>query len=270
MPPLLRYNGWRYDVEPPALHATAVPFRLTGAFAAPDEIDHRSWLSIEDQGNQGSCSGHALSSSLEVCNYYDAQGQVLQLSRQFAYIMAQTVDGLVGKDEGATIYGSVEGAKRHGICREELFPYTGTYHTDVPRAATEEAAQHKLLKHVVLKNYDDVFRWLASGVGAVTIGIMIRESWLNAKAVIDTQTGRIVGGHAMAVLGYSKRQDTAGRNYLLLANSWGRSWGGAGWAEINPRLFDQWGADRNAEMIGVTDLEEFIPRAVDWTKVPFG
>jgi C1A family cysteine protease len=265
-----RYNGWRHDAEPAALRTSAAPFRMAREFTAPEEIDHRAWLAIEDQGNQGSCSGHALSSCLEVCNYYDTQGEIVQLSRQFAYIMAQTVDGLLGRDDGATIYGSVEGAKRFGICREELWPYSGKYVTDAPPGAKEEAARHRLLQHVVLKSYDDTFRWLASGVGAVTIGVMIRESWMNAKGTIETQSGRVVGGHAMAVLGYSKRKDSAGRNYLLLANSWGKSWGAAGWAEINPRLFDQWGSDRNAELIGVTDLEEFSPRPVDWTNVPFG
>ena len=49
-----------------------------------------------------------------------------------------------------------------------------------------------------------------------------------------------------------------------MANAHGRKWGQNGFALIAPRLFDEWGRDDYSEMIGMSDLEEFDARHVDW------
>jgi hypothetical protein len=175
----------------------------------------------------------------------------------FAYLLAQRCDGLSG-DKGATISGAVKAAKQYGICQESTFPYPGRYVTDVPEAAISEASQHRIKNHESLSGYDDCFKWLATGTGVIEIGI----PWLgtlanNTNGVIDRADGIEYGGHALAIVGYTKRKDSRGRQYLLMANSHGTQWGAKGFAEIAPALFDEWGRDSYSEMIGMTDLEEY-------------
>lgn len=263
--------GWRADLEDPEeLVYYASDFEILAPFHAPDSIDPRSWLSIENQGRMGSCSGHAMSTCCEVLNWIDTQGQVVQLSRMFAYLAGQKHCGLLGRDAGATISGSVKGAKENGICKEETFPYTGNYSTDIPQRAHDEAADHKIKKHVVLRDYSQVYNWLASGVGVVHIGIPWKSSLADAGGIIERSSGQTYGGHALAIVGYATKADSQGRKYPIMINSHSERWGENGTALVAPSLFDQWGRDNGSELIGVSDLEEFAPRGLNWIGRLFG
>ena len=256
--------GWRFDLERrEALRSSSQPLVFCGAFSAPEEIDHRAWLRIEDQGAMGSCSGHAVTTVQEVLNFIATGGEAIQLSRMFGYLAGQQQDGLIGRDQGATIHGSVQGARELGCCLEATFPYPRSYTAIIPPAATEEARAHRVRTHAVLRSYDDCFRWLASGVGAIEIGILWTSSLTaNETGVIQEVRGAVQGGHALAVVGYSRRTDSRGRRFLWMVNSHGRAWGRDGWAEVAPQLFDVWGRDDQAELIGLTDLEAFTPRTL--------
>ena len=121
------------------------------------------------------------------------------------------------------------------------------------------------MAHSILRSYDDVFQFLASGTGAVEIGIPWRGSFANNDGVVDVAAGGTYGGHDVAIVGYvADKKDDRGRKFLILANSHGRQWGNNGFALIAPRLFDEWGRDNYSEMIGMSDLEEYRPRRVDW------
>ncbi|HSG71070.1 MAG TPA: hypothetical protein VLA12_11680, partial [Planctomycetaceae bacterium] len=61
-----------------------------------------TWLKIEDQNGFGSCQGHSLSSCAEVAHWLATGGEVIQLSRWFAYVGTQIIDGIWG-DQGSTI-----------------------------------------------------------------------------------------------------------------------------------------------------------------------
>lgn len=268
-----RATGWRSDLESHVeLQATAKVFSIANKFLAPEVIDHRAWLKIEDQGQIGSCAGHAMSSCCEVLNHIDTRGEKIELSRMWAYLIGQKHSGgnLLGRDAGATISGCVKGAKQEGICKEETFPYTGRYHTNLTPEAAKEAGEHKVLEHVVMRSYQQCFDWLASGVGVIEIGVPWTESLARTNGVINGSSGQQYGGHALAIVGYSERKDQSGRQYLWMANSHGMGWGNQGWAEVAPDLFDRWCRDQYSEVIGVSDLEEFAPRDLTWIGRMFG
>lgn len=259
-------GGYRHDLERRAqLVATSIEFRslVQGRYSAPTEIDPRPYHRVEDQGQQGACQGHALSSVCEHC-YHIATGEPIQFSRQWCYIETQRIDKLVGRDQGSTIDGGRELASTLGVCREELWPYPGRYVTTPPdrEACLQDAAQYRIRSHSVCRSYADVYEYLASGLGGVEIGI----SWgLEPRdGVID----RFVaggGGHAVCFLGYSARKDSQGRNYLWLLNSWGTSWGANGWAEVAPAAVDQMARHAWTVMIGLSDLTTPKPRPVNWS-----
>ena len=241
------------------LIVTASPFELEmfGTFKAPLEIDHRGWLKVENQRNMGSCSGHAIAYIQAVLNYLKTKS-IIQLSRMFGYLAGQQMDGLLGQDNGATITGSVKGAMQLGCCLETTFPYPDRYTQTIPQAAKDEAIGHLIQKHAIMRNYADCFAWLATGTGAIEIGIMWTASLADNKTgVIDQQTGSTYGGHALAVVGFSTRTDSQGRKYLWMINSHDVTWGKNGWAEVAPALFDKWCRDGQSEVIGVTDLKVF-------------
>jgi len=268
--------GWRRDLESrEELHRTAVPFCMVQGYTAPEKIDHRAWLKVENQKVMGSCAGQAISTIQEVLNYIATGGKIVQLSRMFGYLAAQRGDGGSRGDTGAMISGAIKGAMTLGCCPEELFPYPcdvspcscretcQRYTKVIPAEALEVGKLHLARRHSVLKSYADCFKWLASGVGAIEIGILWTAGLAN-KGVIEVSdlSGDPYGGHALAVVGYSERKDSQGRNYLWLVNSHSERWGNKGWAEVAPACFDRWGWDDGSELIGLTDLMAFSPRTV--------
>lgn len=264
-----RTGFWLGDEEDrDHLVATASPIPEM-LFSAPEEIDPRKLFPahrwVENQGSQGSCAGHANTTILEYCLGIAQMAEPVHLSRQYSYICAQKKSGITG-DRGSTIDGNVRVASE-GIPEEQFWPYTGRYHTSPPggwEPAQENAKKYRLAKHAVLKSYDEVFAWIASGTGAVNIGI----SWGVPDAPVCENYSRSGGGHAVALIGYTKRKDSQGRNYILLLNSWGANWGNGGWCEVAPKAIEQMLQSGYTVMIGMTDMVDIKPREIkvhlDW------
>lgn len=261
-------TGWRIDLDNPAeLRRTSTGFRylVDGHFEAPEEIDPRSWMQVENQSSMGSCQGHALSSVCEFVFNIESE-EVIQFSRMFGYLGTQKLDGLLGRDRGSTINGGRKLVQEYGICRESVFPYPNPvrYSPQIPEMAWTDAKNYKIKTHSFCRSYDDVFAFLASGQGAVEIGIRWRSSMRGA--VIEKFSGGGGGGHAVAFLGYSRRKDSQDRNYLWLVNSWGKGWGKDGWAEVAPGAVDQMARDQYTVMIGLSDMDTPKPRPIKWTE----
>jgi hypothetical protein len=262
--------GYRIDLERiDELRRSAIDFRthVDGRFSTPPEIDPRPWHRIENQGAMGSCQGHALSSVCEM-GYHIATNEVTQFSPLFAYYATQQIDGLLGRDAGSTISGGMQCAKQFGACPLEAMPYpqpvryTGRFTPD----AFQAAAPFKIRSHALCAGYDDVFAFLASGQGGVEIGLSWGSSMTPNRDGVIEQFRSGGGGHAVCFLGYSRREDSQGRKYLWLANSWSEDWGDRGWAEVSPEAVDQMAEHRDTVMIGLSDLSTPTPRVVDWVK----
>lgn len=228
----------------------------------PETLGIDRWMNIEDQGMVGSCAGHARTSVLEACIYHQTRGTVVQLSRMFAYLTAQKIDGISG-DNGSTITGNAQAAEQWGTCREEFFPYPGRYTTKIPKAAWDNAGEFKLRTWRVLRSYDETWRWLAMGLGGVQIGIGWNAS-CDRPVMESYKPGG--GGHSVAFLDWTSRRDSQGRRYLKLFNSWGKGWGNAGTSEVAPKAVDQMLDDGFTVFVGMSDMADLKPRSVDWLK----
>lgn len=237
--------------------STALPL-MKLAFNAPDEIDPRSWHQIENQGQMGSCQGHALSSVGEMADLIATGGRkTKQFSRLWCYYRSQQYDGILGKDIGSTLAGGLAVATQDGICREEKMPYPDpvVYTGRFANGSFEDAQNFKIRRHTWLKNYDEVFAFIASGQGGVEIGIRWPSDWMQCNGVLESFIpGQ--GGHAVCFLGYSKRTDRSGRKYLWMANSWGTEWGNGGWAEVSPSAVDAMFRNRDTVMLGLSDMSK--------------
>ena len=261
------FPGWRVDLEDRAYLSRPGPFRLLSPIVnAPETFDPRDDLTEEDQKQQGSCSGHALTTSAELANYLQSSGNMTQLCRQFAYIEGQRIDNLIGQDQGATISGVVQAAKNVGICREELWPYTGQYNTRPPAECYAEAKQHRIANHVPLRSHQDVINFLHAGQGAVVIGIMWTAGLANNKSGTITRSnsgGQVLGGHAIALVGWVKDK-------IILANSHSTAWGQNGYALCDADWIDRETQNQQSEFIGISTLTETFgePQSWDWLKNP--
>lgn len=250
------YDGWR-DIPVPMME--------------PEELDPRDWYRIENQKQQGACQGWMLSGAGEFCYRMATEGDVMQFSAQACYIWSQIRDGIVG-DRGSTLQAGEHVAKEDGYLPEDYWPYDGQYHTQPIGGKSMaqcrlEAQKRKLLTTSALKSYDDVKRWLASGFGPTGAGITWNSSMNQPGNVVEhyDPNGQ-GGGHAILFPGYTKRKDRKGRNYLLLPNSWGKTWGLDGWKEVSPEAVDAMFAARYTVWRGYSDMrgDAMRPRPIDY------
>lgn len=234
----------------------------------PDSQLVAEWMQIEDQKQQGACQGHAKTSAEETALYRQTGGAITQLSRQFSYITSQLIDGIRG-DRGSTMEGGARASQKYGSCLEELAPYSGQYYTQFSQGAYADAKKRTLTTFMKLENYDQVLRWLAHGIGGITIGI----GW-NSSCEPDGQ-GRLTkyrsggGGHALAWLDWTKMHvDSQGRPFIEMFNSWGKRWGFNGRAFLSPAVVDY--ICKNETVLGYSKMVGDIkPQSYDWIKQSF-
>jgi hypothetical protein len=257
--------GYRKDCENYAslVRTGRLPV-IEGAFTAPHSISHRGWRKAKNQGQVGSCSGFSKSSGGEVLNYIATGGQIQHFSDMHSYITNQMCCGLLGSDQGATIDGARKAAEKYGFARDELFPYPGRYMTDIPEAATAEGVKHLVKNHAVLGKYDDLYQWIASGVGVVILGVpwIAGMTQVGKTMELSDLRGHMLGGHALVMHGVNGDvTDGDGRPYIDMENSHSEAWGDSGFTLVSPKVIDRW-FQQQETLIGITDLEAFAPRKI--------
>lgn len=237
-------------------------------FKAPDEIDPRHLMRHDRQLNMSSCQGFSLTNSGEYL-WALPHGKVSperQFSQLFSYLESQRFDKLLGKDEGSTISGGLKVAREVGFLPENELPYRTPYplnsKTLITDAMRKLAEPFRIRSHTWLESYEAIFQYLASGAGAVHTGTAWNQSFYSSNGVVESvQFGVRDGGHATAWLGYSKRKDSRGRNYIWRLNSHNDSW-----TEIAPSVIDALCKHSYTSIVGISDLSTPGPRKMDWTK----
>jgi C1A family cysteine protease len=275
-------GGYAIEQEDRAgLLATSSTAAFLANLSIPDLVDprkHQLWangfLRVEDQRNQGSCQGQALSENFEWCHGIQT-GRVLQFSRQYAYIGSQIHDRISG-DRGSTLSGGTKLALG-GCCTEATGPYMNSYpgHGYITTAMRAEAEKYKLKSHTVIRSEEEVKQYIGSGLGIVQIGISWNNSMTpDANGCIRNFSAGGGGGHSVVLCGYVPGAEVGQRStkgyWYLLKNSWGTRWGRSGFAYVDPSavvamLRHQW-----TVFVGRSDLQgdDLKPRPlpVDFTK----
>ena len=218
------------------------------------------WHKTENQGQIGSCQGNDLASILERLQYV-AKGDaasVVQLSRIFAYLATQKIDGLLGRDAGSTISGGAKLATTVGVCPESKTGYPITYpHAQQVKTILSQENYTAAAEFIATEAWQcpedpDAAMTFIGGGGGISIGIMYYGSLIPRDRVIRSfNPPSRTGGHAMAVLGYTRDGNLIGVNSH-----------GDGAYEITPEAWVSMMKHKYTAAVGLAGAK--VPRRVDW------
>lgn len=232
-----KVNNCRLDKEDRALLKSLpqAPMKSDAwqAFKRPPEVTVSDWYKKENQGQIGSCQGNDLAGVLERLAY--VKKKKVQLSRIFAYLATQKIDGLLGADNGSTISGGGKLAVTVGVPLEELTGYPSHYPTQSDRArilSSENYAAAEEWKALSIwacsESQDETLDFIGGG-GGISFGITWYQELIPSDRIVRSfqpNRYRILGGHAMNVLGYDKNGNLRANNshgdgeYLILWEAW--------------------------------------------------
>lgn len=213
--------GWKPDHSDQRDYAFSAPrLRL------PKSVDLRAGCSpVKNQGELGSCTGHAIGAYLEYL--YPSRPN---FSRLFIYYNERVMEGTVAEDAGAQIRNGVKSVQKIGACRETLCPYDISKFTKKPTfGAYENAKKGKITSYSRVGSLNALRSALADGK-PVVFGFIVYESFESEEVANtgilpmpeDHETA--YGGHAVLAVGYDDKTKR-----VLVRNSWGRYWGQKGY-----------------------------------------
>jgi C1A family cysteine protease len=204
--------------------------RYGAVYAIPSSLPASVDLSrlcspIEDQGNLGSCTAHALTGALEFLENKDGL-PVVQMSRLFLYYNERALENTIDKDSGAMLRDGIKTLASQGCCDEEKWPYDIKKFTAKPTAVCyKDGLDHQIISYQRIDTLGQMRACLAEGFPFV-FGFTVYESF---ETQTVAQTGvvpmpgakeRVLGGHAVLAVGYDDKTKR-----LLVRNSWGPAWG---------------------------------------------
>ena len=203
----------------------------------PEVIDLRQYMSsqIEFQGTIGSCVTNAIASALEYISRRST-GQNYRMSRLFLYYNARTYnmpDSTIVNDSGCNIHHALESASKYGVCKEEDWPYLIENVNTKPSEEAYYAANIRVEKFQSINpKLEDMLSCLSDGYPFI-FGLKIFPSFDKSSGLIQVPTKEELaninksGSHAMLCVGYNRK-----REYFVVRNSWGSSWGDKGYCYI--------------------------------------
>jgi hypothetical protein len=238
----------------------ALPRLYGQGLSRPDEVTLDD-IKRENQGSIGSCQGNAITSCIERLLTVGGEHKGTQLSRIYAYLASQQLDGLLGRDVGSTISSGIKVSLR-GVPTEQAVPYPSPARYP-GRARRDDILEAWLAERTfpysasstwkVPFDVEAVKDFIAGG-GAISIGILWYSGIIPRNRVVRTfRPPSRSGGHAVAILGYARNGN------LRFMNSHGD-----GQFEVTPDAFR--GMMRHSWTAAVGIKGSVDPHPVDWVE----
>ncbi len=216
----------------------SIPRAFIGAI--PPSVDMRNWCTpVRDQGQQGSCTGFALTALREFLEKKSGTpNPPVVLSPAFVYYEERKREGSIGDcDAGAYPRDGFKVLKAMGACPETDDAYTDGACAAPTRHAVTDAKMYSVASYQRITTLSGLKQALAYGDGCV-IGIAVYEGFESPQA---RATGHIpmpapnegfLGGHALFCCGYKDDAMYAGGGYLIVKNSWSTGFGDQGYVYL--------------------------------------
>ena len=235
-----RVLNWRPSLPD---HRDFLYEKIAKPIQLPPMVDLRPLCSpILDQGDLGSCSGHAMAGMVEFLELNEIRakapgpqeyvlGQFAPVSRMFIYYVERSLEGTVSQDAGVTtLRDGCKAVQQVGVPRELLWAYEDSLLAVKPSApAYAEAAKHKVSAYYALNGLTQMKECLAHGF-PFCMGISDYDSFMSdavaASGIVPMPAASesIQGGHAVDAVGYDDS-----KQWFIMRNSWGTGWGAAGY-----------------------------------------
>lgn len=234
---------------------------ISSVAALPRKVDLRPYVyEIEDQSTIGSCTANATCSALELMS--KRADKSCDLSRLFMYYETRAMENRVGQ-EGAALRDALKAANKAGVPLEDIWPYDiGKVDAKPSDESYADALTRMLTRYeaVPLSTLgSDVGYWdainnlkaaLTEGL-PVVIAMSVNQTIFSVKGPLAAQNYSLrdeatlkdyptIGNHAVVLVGYDDDAD-----YFIFQNSWGTSWGDAGYGAIRygvigGAIFEAW------------------------------
>jgi C1A family cysteine protease len=221
----------------------------------PTSVDLRQRMPpVYDQGQLGSCTANALAAAFE---FDDANAWTP--SRLFIYYNERMIENDVGVDGGAQISDGVNSLETYGVCQESSWPYDISQFAIKPSEScyTEALANKAFTVENIPDDEVSIKTSLVNGF-PVVVGIQVYASFesqdVASSGIVpmpDTSSEECLGGHAVLIVGY----DDASSSWLM-RNSWGTSWGMAGYFTLPYAYISTYGSD----LWNITKISSSDPR----------
>jgi C1A family cysteine protease len=193
---------------------------------------------VYDQGDLGSCTANGIAAAIQF-----VQPAVMP-SRLFIYYNERVIEDDVDQDAGAQIHDGIKCVHIEGCIPETEWPYDITKFAVQPTDQCYTDALTNLINDYSCLNTNmDIKQCLHSGY-PVVFGMTVYESFEDPVIV---QTGLVpmpgtneqqIGGHCMLIVGYDNS-----RNSFIFRNSWGLSYGMAGYGYVPYEYIAQYASD---------------------------
>lgn len=222
-----------------------------------------SFSPVEDQGEIGSCTAQAIIGMVE---YLMTEGGARpeDMSRMFLYRVTRNLLGWTG-DTGAYIRSTIKALALFGAPPEHAWPYEYELLEEEPEAYHYSFAQNfRALAYARLDRSNDnhttidmIKRALFDGF-PVAFGFPVYSSIDRLRDNQDivpfpTRSDKLLGGHAVLAVGYDdhkqsddsreKRDSADGKGAFIFRNSWGATWGEAGYGYLPYKYVEEGLAD---------------------------
>ena len=220
-----KYTGYRHQERKSGLRKVR---KATGK-TLPDSVDWRKKGAVNpvrNQGRCGSCWAFAAVVGLEGA-YYKSKGKLIQLSEQ------QLVDCSVSYGNHGCNGGLMDYAFEYievsgGLASQSDYPYTGkdgTCQTDVPQI------KFKVSDYVDVHPRDADALAEALAQQPVSVAIAANSIMFYSGGVFDNRYCGSRLNHGVSAVGYG-HDSTENKDYWIVRNSWGASWGEDGYIRM--------------------------------------
>jgi C1A family cysteine protease len=200
--------------------------------------DH-SFLSVRNQGNEGTCVGFAAAAAKE---YFDnvQRGTRDYLSPRFLYSLCKQNDG-IPNEEGTYPRVACKMIQKYGIAYENDWPYA-PYQQDTPsnlQELYERALPQKIITYARLWNTRDMVTSLIVN-GPFIAGVIVTQGWYTEKALNEGVIDATIparsndGGHAICITGYDVDKAS-----FRVRNSWSERYGDDGYMWLPREWMDE-------------------------------